>query len=258
MEDLTRIPPDARVDSTLSKGLLLLELLARRGGAMGVSELSRDLGLSKSNAFRLLQTLRVMGYVRHRPDKRYEATLKSWRIGRRVVEGLNLRSFAAPAMQMLSRETGEAVTLAVAEGLTMTCLDKIESRQPIRSWIPVGAAAPIHAVATGKAILATDWPTYRGLLDGQLSRHTERTLTTPEALEADIARTITSGYAIDRGEFRSRVHGYAAAIRLPQGEALGAIGLSLPDLNLPPDADAHFGALVCRAAAEVTALVAEA
>ena len=126
-------PP--KVDSTLSKGLQILEALAAGRGARGVSELSRDLGLTKSNVFRLLQTLTALGYVRPTEDKRYQATLKTWQVGRGVVENFNLRELAAQEMQMLSAETGEAIYLAVAEGLGIVYIDKIESTQPIRSGI---------------------------------------------------------------------------------------------------------------------------
>ncbi|QPM91509.1 IclR family transcriptional regulator [Pseudooceanicola algae] len=245
-----------RVDSTLSKGLLILEVLTSTDRPKGVTELSRDLGLTKSNVFRLLQTLCVLGYVRHTADKQYEATLKTWQVGRSVVENLNLRELAAPQMRMLSDETGEAVYLAVPEARTVIYIDKIESRQPIRTWNPVGGAAPIHAVSTGKAILAANYDRFRPLLETGMDRHTDRTLTDLAALDAEIATIRARGYAIDTGEFRERVHGYGAAITLPDGFVTAAIGISLPDLNLPADAEARYGALVRHAAAEVTARLA--
>lgn len=247
-----------KVDSTLSKGLLILEVLTASHRAMGVTELARELDLTKSNVFRLLQTLCVLGYVRHTADKQYEATLKTWQVGRAVVENLNLRDLAAPQMRMLSDETGEAVYLAVPEGRTVIYIDKIESRQPIRTWSPVGGTAPIHAVSTGKAILAADYPRFRPLLDGFLERHTDRTLTDLTALDAEMKATADRGYAIDIGEFRDRVHGYGAAVLLPDGQVVASIGISLPDLNLPQNADTRFGPLVRQAAQGVTARLARA
>ncbi|MFC3117963.1 IclR family transcriptional regulator [Jhaorihella thermophila] len=112
---------------------------ARNGaGAQGVSELARELGLTKSNVFRLLQTLVALGYVQATEDKLYRATLKTWRVGRAVVENVNLRDLAAPAMEVLARETGETIYLAVQEGLSVVYIDKVESTRPIRSWNPIG------------------------------------------------------------------------------------------------------------------------
>lgn len=245
--------PGPKVDATLSKGLKLLEALTAAPGGKGVTELSRDLGLTKSNVYRLLQTLTVLGYAMQTEDKLYRATLKTWQTGRRVVEGLNLRAIASEAMQYLSRETGEAVYLAVAEGLQVVYIDKIESRQPIRTWNPVGGTAPIHAVGTGKAILAASYPRMRTLLIGNLKRYTELTLTSIEALDADISLTQRRGYGVDRGEFREQIWSFGAPINLPGGEGLASIGLSAPETNLAPDPEAHYGALVREAARQVSA-----
>ena len=49
-------PTEAKVDSTLSKGLAILEKLAEARRSLGVTEISRALDLTKSNTFRLLQT----------------------------------------------------------------------------------------------------------------------------------------------------------------------------------------------------------
>ena len=66
-----------RVDSTLSKGLAILETLAGMKSGIGVSDLSREMGLTKSNTFRLLQTLAALGYVRREPDKSYAGPQKA-------------------------------------------------------------------------------------------------------------------------------------------------------------------------------------
>ena len=77
-------PKETRLDSTLSKGLRVLETIAGSRGGIGVSELSRRLDLTKSNTFRLLQTLVALGFVRQESDKTYSATLKTWQVGREV------------------------------------------------------------------------------------------------------------------------------------------------------------------------------
>ncbi|MFC3678379.1 IclR family transcriptional regulator [Ferrovibrio xuzhouensis] len=250
-------PKAPRLDSTLSKGLRILDMLTATQGGKSVTEISKELELTKSNAFRLLQTLSTLGFVRQRENKQYVATLKTWQIGRRVVENLNLREAAATQMRMLSQETSDTVYLAVAEGLSVVYIDKVESQQPIRSWNPIGGAAPIHCVSTGKAIIAADYTFWRERLRGNLTRYTDRTITNLAALDADVARIQACGYATDTGEFRERVLGFGAAIRLPNGAPIGAIGISMPDVNLPANGEASYGEMVRRAAEEIMAQVAE-
>lgn len=241
-----------KVDSTLSKGLAILENLAATKGSKGVTELSRELDLTKSNTFRLLQTLTTLGYVKHLDDKSYAATLKTWQVGRSSVENLNLRAAAAPEMAHLSQETGEAIYLAVPEGLTVVYIDKVDSLKPIRSWNPVGGSAPLHCVGTGKAILASNFAQMRDKLVGQLARYTDNTLTNLDALASDIADTQKRGYAFDQGEFRDRILSFGAPIILPDGEAIAALGISLPDINLSEGGEDKLGSLVRHAAESVS------
>ena len=249
---MTEAPKEPKVDSTLSKGSLILENLTGAKSGRGVTELSKELGLTKSNTFRLLQTLTTLGYVQHLPDKTYGATLKTWRVGRASVENLNLRGIAAPELSYLSSATGEAVYLAVRENLNIVYIDKRDSLKPIRSWNTVGNTAPLHCVGTGKAMLAADFPKLRDQLSGALTQHTDKTLTNMAAIEADVKLSLKRGFAFDCGEFRERILSFGAAIVLPNGEAVGALGISLPDINLPSDGIEAFGGLVSHAAKSVS------
>ncbi len=224
---------------------------------MGVTELSKALNLTKSNTFRLLQTLMALGYVRRTNEKTYMATLKTWQVGRVMVDNLNLRELTGPEMKYLSKETGETVYLAVPEGLAAVYIDKRESLKPIRSWNPIGGSAPLHSVSTGKAILAQNYEALRPQISGQLTRHTDLTLTNLPDLDADVQETLTRGYAYDRGEFRDRIHGVGAAICLPSGEAIAALGISLPDVNIPERGIDWLGSLVMHAASSVSAKLAK-
>ena len=237
-----------RVDSTLSKGLQVLEALAKSKTGKGVTELSRELDLTKSNTFRLLRTLSALGYVRNSESKSYSATMKIWQVGLSVVENLDLPNIAGPQMRMLSEKTGEAIYLAVPDGLSVIYIDKIDSTKPIRSWNPIGGSAPIHCVGTGKSLLAADYDRLRDQIRGRLTKYTDRTITSLKNLDADVAGTLERGYAIDTGEFRERVFSFGAAIRLPNGRPIAAIGVSVPDVNLPEGRDQEIGALVMRAA----------
>ena len=243
---------EPRVDSTLSKGLTILEKLTTLKAGMGVSELSRELGLTKSNTFRLLQTLSALGYVRREPDKTYSATLKTWQVGRSVVENLNLRTAASQMMLYLSEETKETIYLAVRDGLNVVYIDKVESTKPIRSWNPIGGTAPLHCVGTGKAILAADYRVLRDQIIGSLERFTDRTITDMEELDKDVSETRLRGYAIDTGEFRQNILSFGAAIVLPNGETIGALGVSVPDVNLANGDMERIGAHVQHAARAVS------
>jgi Transcriptional regulator len=250
------IPREPKVDSTLTKGLLLLDTLSAATGGKGVSDLSRELGLTKSNTFRLLQTLTTLGYVQHGDDKLYSATLKTWRVGRRVIDNLNLPELARDEMRKIADATNETIYLAVPENLSIIYIDMIDSLRPIRSWNRIGGSAPMHCVGTGKAIIAANYSALRGALKGGLTKHTNRTITTLAALEADVEATRKNGYAFDSGEFREGVVGTGAAICLPNGVAIAAIGVSVLEANLQEHGREKLGRLVKEAGERISAKLA--
>ncbi len=252
LEATTKIERPVKVDSTLSKGLQILETLSKAENGRGVSDLSRELGLTKSNTFRLLQTLTTLGYVRNSKTKLYSATMKVWQVGQAVVDHLNLTEIAAPQLKMLSKETGEAIYLAVPDGLSVIYIEKVESTQPIRSFTPKGGSAPMHCVATGKALLAANYDLLREQIRDHLVKYTEKTITTLKRLDADMAATQARGYAIDTGEYRHRILSFGAAIRLPNGDAIASIGVSAPDVNLAAGRDQEICDLVMQAAEGVS------
>lgn len=242
-----------KVDSTLAKGLSILETLAGSPQGKGVTELSRELDLSKSNTFRLLQSLTTLGYVKPSESKAYFATMKAWQVGQKVIGNLNLPELAAPQMRALSRATGEAIYLAVPDGLSVLYIDKVESTQPIRSFTPKGGSAPIHCVATGKALLAANYDLLRDQVKDHLVKFTPKTITSIKKLDADVAKTQKRGYAVDSGEYRERIYSFGAAIRAPNTEAVAAIGVSVPDVNL----SGNRADEICAAVAEAAAVVSE-
>ncbi|MEU9530413.1 IclR family transcriptional regulator [Streptomyces sp. NPDC048210] len=226
------------MDSTLLKGLTVLETLARSSGPRGVSELARELNLTRSNMHRTLQTLTAAGYTRVVADGGgYECTLKLFELSSTVMERVDVRRCASAHIARLGEFTKETVHLSVLDRSDAIFLDKIESPQPVRAYSSVGGRAPAHCVATGKALLS--WLTDAELgavLSGGLSSWTERTLTDPEVLRQELAEARATGCAVNRGEWRISVGGIAAVVFDANGAPVAAVGVSGPvDRVLPEE-----------------------
>ena len=131
-------------------------------------------------------------------------------------------------------------------------MHKIDGLKPIRSWNQVGGSAPIHCVGTGKAILASNYDQLRDTIKHSLVKYTDKTHTSIKALDADIESTRRRGYAVDTGEFRERILSFGAVIRLMNEQPIAALGISLPDVNLPEDGETKLGELVRKAADNVS------
>src|SRR4029077_11834941 len=120
------------MEQTVQKALNLLEALVRSGQPRRLTELSRELGLTKPNVYRLLSTLSVLGYVKKDPATTlYSPTLKIWEMGSLLVRGVDLQTTAAPRLRPLSDEPRESVQLAVFDSGYVVYIDKVDSPQPL-------------------------------------------------------------------------------------------------------------------------------
>lgn len=241
-----------RVDSTLQKGLMILETLAEAGSGMGVTELATRLTLTKSNTFRLLQSLSTLGYVRQSGDKNYLATMKIWKVGLRIISQIEVRDFAATEMRRLSDLFGETTYLAILDDTALLYIDKIDSIQPIRTWTPKGGTVPLHCVGTGKALLAYNYETLRNRIAGSLVGYTDKTITSVEGLDREVAKIKKAGVAIDWGEYREKVYSIGSPILGIDGRAIAAIGVSAPAANCTKNDVKEMAKEVSRSAAIIS------
>jgi IclR family transcriptional regulator, KDG regulon repressor len=143
-------------DKTLTKGLQLLEALSECESSRGISELSHELSLTKSNVHRLLQTLLRCGYVAQETStERYLLTSKLWQVARRGRPYDALRRLARPVLRDLVDETHESVLLCVLENDELVPIDQVETHYPVRVFFSVGQSFPIdRVVMMGKALTA--------------------------------------------------------------------------------------------------------
>ncbi len=185
------------------------------------------LGMGKSNAHRVLTTLRELGYVVSLDDGRYQATLKTWEVGCAVLDRLDFKRLARPVMETLTKSTSESCHLAVLDGLDVVYLDKVEGNQPVRTYSRIGQRAPAHVVAIGKVLLAFQVGVEK-VLPKKVQRLTARSIFTRAALLKELESVRVAGYAINRGEWLDGVCGIGAPILNSRNEVICAIGLSGP------------------------------
>lgn len=222
------------MDTTLIKGLGVLEALAASREPRGITELAAELGLMKSNVHRVLQTLTRCGYVRKdAASGRYLCTLKMWKLGGQVADHLDLRTLARPHLVRLAEASGETVHLSMLEGTQAHYLDKIDSPQPVRAFSRLGGGGPAHCSATGKALLAYAPPEVVTRIAGTMTRFTARTIVDKAKLTQEIRTIRKNGYAITRGEWHEAVSGLAAPILNSPETAIAAVGISGPSERLP-------------------------
>src|SRR3990172_3390324 len=200
-----RKPAVAGGKSSLSAGassLRLLKAFSDEDAEIGISALAQRLGLAKSTVHRLASTLIGADMLEQNPETgRYRLGLGLLELGALVRRNMDVSNEAKPYLRMLRETTGETVHLAVLDHASVFYVTKLETKQAIRMSSEVGARAPAHCTADGKALLAFQPHAFVDEVIGfGLQGRTQNTITNAKALRRDLAAVRARGYAIDDEE----------------------------------------------------------
>jgi IclR family acetate operon transcriptional repressor len=160
-----------------------------------------------------------------------------------------LTSAALPSMQRLREATQETIHLAIAEGRHSVLLERLESPQPVRIFYAVGTRAPLHASATGKAIMSRwEEASLAAYLAEGLEAVGPRTILDMDALRDELRLTRKRGWSSTHDELGEGASAVAAPILDPSGVAVAAVSVSGPSIRFK-EAERRQNADLVRAAA---------
>jgi IclR family acetate operon transcriptional repressor len=233
------------VVTALERGLKILDLLieveadvVRRARGLSIQQVANELGVHKSSASRLMQTLVAKGYAVPKGG-----SPRGFRLGPavQVHQGLTfdqrrLRELAQPVLVGLVAETGECAHAAVASGAWALVIDDVETDQALRVVGAKGRRVPLHCTSAGKCLLAFGLAT----IPDELPARTARTITNPDILRLHLAEIVERGYALDDEENDPGVRCISAPVFNALGEAIGCIGIDGPSVRMT---ETHIGIL---------------
>ncbi|MCC4243792.1 SMP-30/gluconolactonase/LRE family protein [Stappia indica] len=211
--------------AALAKGLTLLDMVADAETPLRFADLLRQSGLPKPTFARILRTLIAFGLVRQNEERgTYVIGPRFLELSHRVWDTFDLPTAAAPELERLSAELGETVALCRLDGDQVQYLDE-RSGDGLGVRVDTGRRVPLHCTAAGKVLVAFQEPGFaRALLERlHLDRFTPRTITTQEALQADLTLTRARGYSVSYEEHLNGVNSVAVAIAGKDGTPIGAL-----------------------------------
>ncbi|MER5217734.1 IclR family transcriptional regulator [Streptomyces sp. NPDC002838] len=240
---------------SVTRSLRILEAVAQHQ-PVTVGELTKLFGLPKSTVQRTLVTLNQAGWLR---ANRRDTT--RWEIGARVLavrpaalQGSSLFAAAREPMVRLRDKVNETIHLSVPDALQcMVVVDRVDCDHAVRTFHAIGDTSPLHATATGRAVLAhLPKQDVEELIAQGLERYSATTPAEPEELRAELHRIRTDGYAVNRNQYRPDVCAIAAPVLDEDGTPLATVAISMPDSRYDADKLPAWGRLVADTAAEIT------
>ena len=213
---------------------ILIEVLARNKMEYTLAELINETKLAKGTVYRLLGTLRSLGYVDQNQKKRtYYLTYDFTKIGMAIRERYNL-SEIIPIMEKLAQKYNEMVNLAILDRDKVVYLKSIESPHALKLDFKVGSSQPAYCTALGRVLLAyQDSSRLEMFFDMKsFKAYTRQTVTEKSKLMKVFNRVKEQGYSYVSEEYRPGVACVAVPIFNNQGSVAAALSFSVPTVRL--------------------------
>ena len=220
---------------SVSHALDILESFTKTEDELGVTELSKRLGLHKNNVFRLLATLEHRGYIeQNRTTENYRLGPKTLQLGSIFIEQRECRRQARPVLENLMEGTGETAVVAVLRANKVIYMDSVESGRTVRAVSRIGAMLPAHCTAVGKVQLSClpSAEIERLFPDRELSPKSTLALQTREELMNALTAIREKGYANENEECDLEVKSIAAPVRDFSKNVIAAVGIVAPASRL--------------------------
>ena len=248
MEERSKTP----VIQSVTRAISILRCFEKQR-ELGLTEITKLLGLHKSTTAGLVNTLRAEGFLEQNPRTgklRLGLGLFSLAVGARI----ELSEICEPHLTYLLEMTGETVNFAVRDGLQIMYISKRESEHSMRISTRVGAKMPLYCTGIGKAILSmTPRAEVLSLLDEiEFIPYTINTITDRNVLLAELDKIKSTGIAYDNEELELGLVCIAAPL-YHGSDCVGAISVSGPSMRMDEPVLAKIADMLRSSASKICA-----
>lgn len=213
--------------SSVRNALKILRSFSMDEPEKRVSDVARELGLSKSSASRLMATLASEGFLSKNPDTgHYRLGVSVLTLSTIFISSLDLYQESLPVLKWLVKETGEAAHVAVMEGTDVVYINKVESKHPIRILTYMGRRNPAYCTSSGKVLLAYQAPeVVEEIISKGLEKYASHTITDPVKLQESLAKIRKDGFAVSVSEILDGITSIGVPIRDYSGQVVAAVSI---------------------------------
>lgn len=233
---------------------ILLCLAGDPSGKMRLTDICARVGIHKSKAYSILNTLQLFGFVRKESrEKTYSLGPGLLSLSRKVLDNLNYGEIVGPYLRALSDATHSTAFFGLISNDRLFVVARQESDARIGVTIGLGHSFPLTWGAHGKAIVAfTNHVARDGILSGKkLYFHGESGTPMMETLDGELKACRATGYAFDTGQMSPGINAVASPAFGSGTEPVGAVFVigTFPESLIPA-----FGRALVEKAVEISRL----
>lgn len=240
---------------SVDRALQILEMLSN-DTSLGVSEISRRLGVHRSTAFRLLATMEARNLVEQEERRgTYQLGFGMLRLVGRITARMDIVKPAQQVCDDLTAELNETSNVAILDGGAAVNVTQATGTRLVsvtRQY--VGQRTPLHATSTGKVLLAhAPGEVVAQVLASPLERCTDNTVTDPAALEEHLATVRSRGWAAAVEEWEYDTNALAVPVRGVDGSVQAALSITAPSFRMSQESFPALAEVLLRHARTLSA-----
>jgi DNA-binding IclR family transcriptional regulator len=220
--------------NSIEKALEIMLKFQEIKPSWGIRELSAALNFSPATVQRILQILKSYEFVRQDPKTRqYFIGNIFYKFMDNLNSANNLARIGRRFMEQVADATLETVHLNIIEKNVRICIDTIESSKVLKAGMPIGNTSPLYAGASAKCLLAFSSEEFKKNYFNATSFEpiTDHTITHPERLVEELAKTKEQGYAESLGERTPGLVSLSAPVFGYKGQILASLSLAIPEIR---------------------------
>lgn len=224
-----------------------------RDGEIGLSELARRVGVTKSTMHRTCGVLVDRGALERTASGRYRLGVRLLEYGQLVTTRSALRTQALPLLADLRNAIGETVQLGVPSGGDVLYIERVEGLGALRFTTEAFRRSPVHRSSAGKAIAAFRPEVAAARIKAGMKPFTGHTVVIPSMFLEELQRVRERGYAVSIDEAEMGLSSIGVPIRdHPDGQVIAAISAAGPTGRLLGDHELHHVRLMLNAGRQLT------
>ena len=223
---------EPRLVGSASRALQIIELLIENPShELGITQIARELGISKSTAHQLVSTLVAHGFVDQCDDSsRYRLGIRTMEAGTVAATHIGFGPALIPILEDLVRKVRETCSIGVIAGKDVLLVQRVEANSILRVDLKAGTRLPLHNSGIGRAILASLSPPERELILKDLHLTPDERSATEEAIN----ETAGEGYSVVRNIPVDGISAIAVAIHNQNKRPVAGLVIAGPTFRFEP------------------------
>jgi len=227
------LPSDSTEQKDMGNGvksvdlaLDILEIVYKSKIEMGVSEIAKMVGVTKTTVFRHLQTMTRRGYLSQntQTSKYYPGDATKY-LQASEIDSIDLLSASVDTVRSLVTELGQTIVVSEVSNGKVSVLHTELGNTPIEIGVRIGSQLPLHATAQGKIALAYRRDFIDTLDLDELISFTDHTIVSKETLLKELEIVTEQGWASSPDESTLGINAIAAPIFDTNQKCVGTLAV---------------------------------